>query len=128
MTSHGSQWLHDLGCYNSSNVLFHLCSQGDCRAEASDGAVGANASAPGIVPLGPNATANGTNASMAAQQQQQQQQQQPQQQQQLSNRTIAVNGSAANASTAVEQQPQQQQQQQQQQPSNSTPINGSVAA
>ena len=129
VTSHGSQWLHDLGCYNSSNVLFHLCSQGDCRAEASDGAVGANASAPGIVPLGPNATANGTNASMAAQQQQQQQQQQqPQQQQQLSNRTIAVNGSAANASTAVEQQPQQQQQQQQQQPSNSTPINGSVAA
>ena len=127
VTSHGAQWLHDLGCYNSSNVLFHLCSQGDCRAEASGGAAGGNASAPGLVPLGPNATANATNASMAAQQQPQQQQQQQQQQpqQQLSNRTFAVNGSAANVSAAAQQQ-QQQQQQQPLQPSNSTPINSTA--
>ena len=68
VTSHGAQWLHDLGCYNSSNVLFHLCSQGKCHhktriaglnspsddggdADESDGASGdaADADAPSFL-------------------------------------------------------------------------------
>ena len=32
-TRRGSAKMHDLGCFNSSNVLFDLCSQGHCDAD-----------------------------------------------------------------------------------------------
>ena len=38
-STHGALTMHNYGCYNSTNTLLHLCSQGECHV-GDDGVSG----------------------------------------------------------------------------------------